>query len=121
MIFSKKIWTPNDALTVSDFNRIESGIEEAFLEAKKKENSKYVQSGKYYFDEISKDTVKSVHIAFDKAFSSIPYVVVSPQTSGAGVVFATVGSPTKSGFDIYIKRNDSVNNLTVHWIAAGEI
>lgn len=57
-----------------------------------------------------------VSVKFPKAFSKVPFVVVTPVTTAPNVVSCSVQNIKTTGFDLYMYRTTKVNT-TVHWMA----
>lgn len=123
MIFAKKTWSTGDTVDATEMNRIEAGIHEANLRLDQSGNALKIQAGRAsvnptYANNPATNTYE-VHVNFPDAFASVPYVIVSAETSGPERVFASAkGTPfiSKTGFDLVVYRTGSATT-SVSWIA----
>jgi len=138
MVFTKKIWdrVNNFLLSIEDLNRIENGIYEALSKIENLNSSQQVIGGLVtltgfvinynpYGSNFNDDLYSAAyHINFEdyieSSFSELPSVVVTPITSSPSTVFVSVVNVTKTGFDIFVRRNANWNT-GVFWQATGNV
>lgn len=77
-----------------------------------------IQSGAESITVTTAGEPKAATVTFSQAFTSPPYVTVTPMTKYPGTIMATAVSVSATGFTIYLYRPSTGSN-TVHWIAVG--
>lgn len=135
MAYSKYEWSDGEIISASDMNRIEEGIQDnadtlgeiaeltegAYVVggANGLESSGYrIEVGSTTITPTAGDTVDA-DITFDEAFSSIPYVFVSPSSASPTLVEATANGRSTTGFTISFYRSTSTKT-TIMWLAIGK-
>lgn len=79
---------------------------------------KYVQAGKGTLK--TKGNAKKVvklSVTFPQAFSSVPYVAVSPVSSVPHLVSVSITDVTTTGFTVCMYRNNGTADTSIRWIA----
>lgn len=135
MAYSKYEWSDGEIISASDMNRIEEGVQDnadtlddiaeltegAYVVggANGLESSGYrIEIGSTAITPTAGDTVES-DVTFDEAFSSTPYVFVSPSSSAPTAVEVTANGRSTTGFTISFYRSNSVQT-TIMWLAIGK-
>ena len=76
-----------------------------------------IKSGTVIRKNMSANMTYYLDVSFDTAFTTIPSIVVTPETINPYAVRVSVTNESTTGFRVYLYRSDTSGNLKVNWIA----